>query len=357
MFSRFKGWPFVQFLSWLLAVSLLALSPATAYAQSASADPAYLSDITAQALERVNLIIGSFSVIFTLLFIVVGVVIYGSIRELKSETRELIDVAVASRLQDQGFIGSKIDASVQKAVREEVDRRVMQLNSLYDQLNTKFEISTLYDQAASVKAKSSFSNAERDELVRQLQHLDGREGLEGNAQFITALENTIDSFFAAGLRHQIAEIEMMYEDILASQQRYVLTLVQHYGLIVIGAVEPNESEVQRLRFYIDACEKQKRHDVALIYRIALHAKTNAEWRGVVESYLNDAASLAEPQRSTFRDAFIHNIDPGNVAREPEARHDRFSAVFALVVSEFDGFFRQGSTEDVSQEVKGDPVGK
>lgn len=117
-----------------------------------------------------------------------------------------------------------------------------------------------------------------------------------------------------------------------------MTLIQHYGIVVLGDVEPEAKDIERLRYYIDGCARLKRPEVGLIYQIGLVARTDRDWQGKVRDRLLDASHLPEGRRDFFFQAFIAQADPRTIAREPEARHLRVAEVFARVLDAFPEVF-------------------
>ncbi len=316
------------------ALNLLVVSKSKASEVVSISTEQVISQVTAEALERVNLIIGSFSSIVTVLLIVIGFFVYGSLRELKTETKENVTTSISERLSNSAFVDGIIKSSVEQVVRRELDIRNSVILSRYEELNLRFEITKLNDLANIIDGKDSFTNAERDEAVEILRSLSGRHETHSKTQFVTALNKIVVAFFRADLRHEVSEIERLYQSVLLSSPQCVFCLVQHYSMVVFGSVEPDEEDIHRLRLYIEACEKIQRSDIVLMYSILLSARFSENWVENVRMHLDDANALDEASRHFLFETMARNCDPKNLAITPYPRHERIAALHKKVVDRF-----------------------
>ena len=160
------------------------------------------------------------------------------------------------------------------------------------------------------------------------------KGLDKNPQFVRSVEKLVSAFFAAGLRHQVTEIERKFDYLLFNNRRLVLTLLQHYGLLALGAPVLDREEVTKLQVYIEACDRFKMYYPALEYRIAIAAKLETDWKERVKMLLDDVDSLPLTQRQAFYDSWKTSTVATNIAKTPEARHERVASVYRMVLEAF-----------------------
>jgi len=230
------------------------------------------AETVSAALNEVHLMLGIVGGGITILAIALAFIFAGSIREFRSEIREQIRTSVLASLQDSQFIRTTLEPLLREFVRKEYETRITDINSQISLLKDNLELQSFLDLAKEVGKSDSYSNQQRDELMKFVVLFKDREGILDRAAFREALELTLDSYAAAGVDHLMEQVEEIYSDLLPKYRGFVITYVEFYSRIVIGSSSLSDSPVDRLKYYIGRALSFRMMGLALRHDMLLRVK-------------------------------------------------------------------------------------
>ena len=206
-----------------------------------------------------------------------------------------------------GLIGfGAITGGAKWVVQSMVDTSVEQQTAdLREALSTEVAYQQLVTYAFSIsQEENGISRADSDRIMDLLRTVSRSETTRSRTGFAVYLEKVVDPFFAAGLNLNIDEIDKLYREQLVSYSGTVVTLVNHYGKEVIGAVEPIDKQpperVERFQAYVNAAENNEFPELALFWRTLREFKeSGAKRTPIVDELVASVNLLRDRDKPVF----------------------------------------------------------
>lgn len=204
-----------------------------------------------------------------------------------------------------------------------------------EQTRTEFESAKIYSQLQTISIKldlsDSFSNADRDTVMRLLEISASNAKLRSEPAFASVLEKIVDSFAASDNGVFVSRILDLYDVECLRSAGITDTLVQHYAKRILGSAEvdgdPFSRDYKRFRQLAESAEtfRMKGPAAALRSLVAFRlasSKATPELTVVMESY----GALSERDKTRFMSFIRQFSNPHELAKRPGPEDMRISEI-------------------------------
>jgi hypothetical protein len=216
-----------------------------------------------------------------------------------------------------------IDGAVQAAVIGDLDKKLVQIKKEF----AYFRLSNLASSLADPNRKG-FTPGERDAIVLSLGTLKEASQIVGPTEVSASLEKIVDTFCAADLPEDVDRLDEALGDIAEQARGICHTMVQHYGMRVIGTPQADEQTKRRFSKYAQACKRHNRQCVALPFAlVAEYAHQEPGWETRVADALFNAQYFADQEKAAALRLLDDYSDAKVIAREPSAQLERVAHWF------------------------------
>jgi len=213
-----------------------------------------------------------------------------------------------------------------------------------EQTRVEFESAKIFTQLLSLATKldlsDSFSNTDRDAVMRLLEMSVPNKKLRSEPAFESLLEKIIDSFAASENPVYVSRVFDMYESECLRVAGITDTLIQHYAKRLIQSTDPQAGEVfvkdyKRFQVLVESAESFKLQGTAAALRslVAFRmagSKPTPELTSAMDSYTR----FNERERSRFMSFIVQFSDPKRLAKRPRPDEQRISATTLAFASTY-----------------------
>lgn len=251
------------------------------------------------------------SSIFIIVPILVAVVGFFGVRSIADIKKNIAkDVLDQIRVgEDTKFI---IEEAVKKNITSDIEER---LGSVSDELS--FIRLSHIAESISDGSRTGFTMAERDSIVSALGQLQNNRTITIRPDFALTLEKIIDSFAGADLDSQIDQIMKSLKSVALASTGICMTLIQHYGMRLLGDVSLSEATRNNFADVASACKSHNFYELVLPYIVVSeYAEKREGWSERVDGYFRDIETLNEEDKKRFFDLLDKNTNPYSVAKKP-----------------------------------------
>lgn len=263
-------------------------------------------------------------IVATIFLAVIGFLGFHSLSDL----RRKVAMDVAEDLRNHDTIKSLVEEAVRAHVTSDIEKR---LRTVAKEL-AFYRLSNL---ATSILAGKGFTNSERDAAVASLEELKDETGIISRKEFADVLEKIIDSFASADLDFEIDSIDESLELVIMDSMGIIQTLMNHYGMRVLGDIEVSPSTVERFQKYAEACKRKRYYELALPYLMVLeHSEKRDGWESRIQALLQDATHLESKEQQIVVEMIATRSDHDAVAKKLTGQIVRFCSKFKAFADEF-----------------------
>lgn len=312
-------------------------------AKAATADPAIafpenpyyqaiyaktVSEIDDRNRERIQFYWSFFSGIVAALVAVLSLIGFGQLRDLRKTISESVVQDLRIMVNDQNF-RRDLRREIEASLLGDIEKRVNTLR--HDMMFVRMQV-----LAEKVRQGTAFSNAERDTLLGNAVTLKHEApDLTKTDEFAVVLESIMDSFFAAGLWKQLDVLSAEFGDLIRSKPGHTQTMMQAYGMRVLGDDDLNPERVASFHDYAEACKTLRYYESSINYLLAYNFTFQpADWKKRIQSLLFDYQHLNDADKERAIRSFTRFLDPAQLAKEPAAPHLRLAARFGAFLEAY-----------------------
>jgi len=254
--------------------------------------------------------------------VLIALVAYFGVRAF-AELRRRVLSDLRDEVPNDQSLRRAIDSAAQAAVIGDVDKKLVQIKKEF----AYFRLANLASSLADPNRRG-FTPGERDAIVLSLGTLKEASQIVGPTEVSASLEKIVDSFCAADLPEDVDRLDEALGDIAEQARGICHTMVQHYGMRVIGNPQADEQTKRRFRKYAQACKRHNRQCVALPFvLVAEYAHKEAGWETRVSDALFNAQHFADQEKTAALRLFDDYSDAKVIAREPSAQLERVAHWF------------------------------
>lgn len=172
---------------------------------------------------------------------------YANLSSINGDLQGKLEIAEAR-------LSAQLDKSVGIEVKSYIDNNRAELvgdtlDKVQSDLEARLSLLQLVIAAAELRESDSFSNEARGAVVSLLQTVSQNDELVSSPQFAKPLEDIVQSFLAADQETYIDNIDDKLRNVISDKSGITASMIHHYGLRVLGAVEPHATDVGRLMHY------------------------------------------------------------------------------------------------------------
>lgn len=245
-----------------------------------------------------------------------------------SDLRNKVAQDIREDLEDSDLMKRLVESSVQAHVTADIDKR---LHVVAKEL-AFYRLSNL---ASSLRSGTGFTNTERDAAMASLDEIRTETSIIKRKEFADVLEKIVDAFTSADLDFQVDVIELQLSPIIEETSGIVQTLIHHYGMRVIGEVQPDAQTLDRFKKYAAVCKRRRLYELALPHMMVLEYRDKKNnWQSIIDGLIQDAENLEDKELATVKNLLVRNADPTRVAKKPTGQVLRFSQAYEAFLAEY-----------------------
>ncbi|QKD84026.1 hypothetical protein HPC62_19165 [Thermoleptolyngbya sichuanensis A183] len=221
---------------------------------------------------------------------------------------------IYAQLKDEININESIKAAIEENVRKVALSRI---DEKVEQLNKEFAFYKFSNLASDLsdKSRDSFSNAERDAVMEVVDIIKDSKEITSRPEFLASLEKVVDVFISADLDDYIDDLEGVLEAIIGRYPGIVYSLMNQYGMRVLGDTEVSDATKARFFKYAYACKHHRIWEIALPWLMVYEFSNQLNgWEKKIEEYFIDAQQLNPNDKQRFLDVFERYTDPSRYRR-------------------------------------------
>lgn len=217
---------------------------------------------------------------------------YSNLSSMKGELREIIEFQ----------IGNHLPEAVEKYVS---GNRSQILGSSLGQLQLETDSKlALYQLALLTKdlanpERNSFTDEERDLANALVKEVVKTPALVEKPQFVKALADLAKAFLLADLTQYLDELDDTVGQVGLKSHDFVNVMSTHYGMRVVGSAEVPPDLLKRFEKYLNAAEKYKDPERAIMWRALYAYKKEGGPNFATQKLLQDASFLGDKDLQAF----------------------------------------------------------
>ncbi len=240
-----------------------------------------------------------------------AIIAFFGLRSISDIRRRLAD-EILEMIQNSERTKYLIEDSVKRNITTDVERK---LGSVSEELS--FIRLTNIAESISDGSRTGFKPAEKESIVATLDQIKGNIGIVGRPEFSLTLEKIIDVFAAADLDDRVDSIINSLRAVTLQSNGICQTLIQHYGMRLLGDVSVAEETIRNFNDIANACKIHKIYEMVLPFQIVHeHSKKDQGYAERINGYLKDVETLNDDDRKTFFQIMDKYTDPKQVAKRP-----------------------------------------
>jgi hypothetical protein len=223
-------------------------------------------------------------------------------------------------------------APLKEELRSEVVKYVaadFEANS--KRLERQILLNRLQHLSNKIKTQKSFSNIERDAMIKLLIAIKDDPMITENGDFKIALEHVLDAFYGASIWAKFDQIEQEFSHIIRESWGMVQTMVSCYGMRVIGEIEVDAGMIEKFNKYLDITEDLKYPEASLPWRMALQlAMPTEDHDRQIQIMIEECGDYDQDEISRLIRIIDRHTKLENFARAPKSYHRRLIQRFQRV---------------------------
>jgi hypothetical protein len=324
-------------------VSVAASAPSAPPAASAEAAAAIREDfvvdaIVARASDKMQQrqdyywgIAAAVGAVFIGLFTFIGL---GQMADIRKTTREAVlqdlrnDLAANTAFQES--VAAKIRSSLLEEMREQTDR-----------LGRDMKYVRLQVLSERVASNDQVDENDRAALRDDLLSLAGHADIVATPAYRVALRNATDFFFRRGASQEMDLLDDLLGDVICADRdnlRPMITMMQHYGLRVIGSkdeVEPGPDTIARFMKYANGLKRNGYFEESAHYVIALEMMMKQPgWEGRVDAVWRDVEHFSTHEKSELYNSIQYCSVVERLSDNPRPHHFRIVHAFTQLAERY-----------------------
>ncbi|MDR3708888.1 MAG: hypothetical protein P4L33_11345 [Capsulimonadaceae bacterium] len=269
--------------------------------------------------------------ISSVIFVVLGLLGVKSLSDLKAnlmtELRANLSAEIIEELRKS--MERQADLSqqeIKKSIRHEIDEQLSDLRTRFEKENA---INRLKAFADKIEKGDGFTRSERSAIMEQLEVLKDYQKIRDRDDFESILELIVDNFFAADLSAEIDRIVSDYEIIVTRSVGIIITLIQDYGMRVLGEESPDSEDVRHYAMFAKLARQYKLQAAIIPYILVYENTFRVEgWKRRLDAAIEDIKYEKDEDKQRILESLQKHCDPKHISKVPTARVVRMANRFS-----------------------------